>query len=189
METKVYTTSDFKKGLAIMYQGRPCIIVEFQHHKPGKGAAIVRTRLKDLISGVMIDPTFRSGDKVERPDLEERLGQYLYEMEGNYHFMDPVSFEQYEIKDDVIGDRKNFLMENMEVKLLFYNQKIISLELPNHVVLEVINCDPAVRGDTVSGATKPATVSTGYVCQVPLFVNEKDKIRIDTRTGEYIERA
>jgi elongation factor P len=185
----MYTTSDFRKGLAIMYQGRPYIIVDFQHHKPGKGAAIVRTKLRDLLSGLTTDPTFRSGDKVERPDLEERDGQYLYELEGKYHVMDPASFEQYEIPNDIVGEKRNFMMENMEVKLLFYNGNIISLDLPNHVVLEVIRCDPAVRGDTVSGATKPATVFTGYTCQVPLFINEGEKIRIDTRTGEYIERA
>lgn len=185
----MYTTSDFRKGLAILYQGEPYEITDCEHHKPGKGAAIVRTRLRNLLTGTQIDPTFRSGDKVEVPDLEERSGQFLYESENNYHFMDPASFEQYQIGPNVIGDKKNFMMENMDVKLLFFEGRIISIDLPNHVVLQVIECDPAVRGDTVSGATKPAKVSTGYVCHVPLFVNEGDKVRIDTRTGDYIERA
>lgn len=185
----MYSTSDFKKGLAIMYQGEPYRIVECEHHKPGKGAAIVRTKLENLVTGIRADPTFRSGDKVDRPDLEERNGQFLYESEGSYHFMDPASFEQFEVGPSVIGDQKNFMMENMEVQLLFYKGRVISIDLPNHVVLLITECDPAARGDTVSGATKPAKVSTGYVCQVPLFVNEGDKIRIDTRTGEYIERA
>lgn len=185
----MYSTSDFKKGLAIMYQGRPYQIIDCQHHKPGKGAAVVRTKLRDLLTGITVDPTFRSGDKVERPDLEEKTGQFLYESEGKYHFMDKASYEQYDVGEDVVQENKNFMMENMEVSLLFYQGRIISIDLPNHVVLPVVACDPAVRGDTVSGATKPATFSTGYVCQVPLFVNEGDKIRLDTRTGEYIERA
>lgn len=185
----MYSTSDFRKGLAILYEGQPYLIVECQHHKPGKGAAVVRTRLRNLLTGIQIDPTFRSGDKVERPDLEEHAGQFLYESEGAYHFMEPASFEQFQVGEDVIGDKKNFMMENMDVSLLFFEGKIISIDLPNHVVLTITECDPAVRGDTVSGATKPAKVSTGFVCQVPLFVNEGDKIRIDTRTGEYIERA
>lgn len=185
----MYSTSDFRKGLAIMYEGQPYEIIDCQHHKPGKGAAVVRTRLRNLITGVSVDPTFRSGDKVERPDIEERQGQFLYESEGKYHFMDPASYEQFEVNTSVIGEKKNFMMENMAVSMLFFEGRIISVDLPNHVVLPITQCDPAVRGDTVSGATKPATVSTGFVCQVPLFVNEGDKIRIDTRTGEYIERA
>lgn len=185
----MYTTSDFRKGLCILYEGRPYRITEVEHHKPGKGQAIVRTKMVDLLSGNTVDPTFRSGDKVGRPDMEERTCQFLYESEGSYHFMDPASFEQFQVTADVIGDRKNFMMENMDIKLMFYEGRVISLELPNHVVLAITSCDPAVRGDTVSGATKPATVSTGYVVMVPLFVNAGEKIRIDTRTGEYIERA
>jgi elongation factor P len=185
----MYSTSDFKKGLAILYQGEPYEIIECQHHKPGKGAAVVRTKLRNLLTGISIDPTFRSGEKVERPDLEEHAGQYLYESEGKYHFMDPASYEQYEVGAAVMGDKKNYMLEGMEVKLLFFEGRIISIDLPNHVVLPIVDCDPAVRGDTVSGATKPAQLSTGYVCHVPLFVNVGDKIRIDTRTGEYIERA
>lgn len=185
----MYSTSDFKKGLAILYQGEPYEIIDCQHHKPGKGAAVVRTKLRSLLTGIAIDPTFRSGDKVDRPDLEERAGQFLYESEGSYHFMDPSSFEQYQVGAAIIDDKKNFMMENMEVKLLFFEGKIISIEIPNHVVLPIVQCDPAARGDTVSGATKPAKLSTGFVCQVPLFVNEGEKIRIDTRTGLYIERA
>jgi elongation factor P len=165
------------------------MITDCQHHKPGKGAAVVRTKLRNLITGVAVDPTFRSGDKVEKPDLEERNGTFLYESEGSYHFMDPSTFEQYQVGSDIIDDKKNFMMENMEVQLLFFEGKVISIEIPNHVVLQIVQCDPAARGDTVSGATKPATLSTGYVCQVPLFVNEGEKIRIDTRTGQYIERA
>lgn len=185
----MYTTSDFRRNLAILFQGEPYEITEFQHHKPGKGASIVRTKLRNLKTGNNIDVTFRSGDKVERPDLEQREVEYLYQTEDIYHFMDQANFEQFEVSAKLIADRSNFMMENMKVQLLFFKGEPISIELPNHIVLQIVQCDPATRGDTVSGATKPAKVTTGYVCQVPLFVNEGDKIRIDTRTGEYIERA
>lgn len=185
----MYSTSDFRRGLKVLYQGEPFEIAEFQHHKPGKGAAIVRTKLKNLVTGLTIDPTFRSGDKLEKPDLEERDVQYLYVLENIYHFMDPKSYDQFEVPASVIGSAKDFFIENMVLELLFFEGKVISLELPNHVALKVVECDPAVKGDTVSGATKPAKVESGYTCQVPLFINEGDKIRIDTRTGDYVERA
>jgi len=185
----MYSTSDFRRGLRIMFQNEPYEIVDFEHHKPGKGAAIVRTRLKNLITGITTDPTFRSGDKVDRPDLNEHEVQFLYMADDVFHFMDPASYEQYEVPSKVLGSASQFLVDGMTVSLLFYNQKAINIEVPNHVVLQIIECDPAVRGDTVSGATKPAKVQTGYMVQVPLFINEGDKIRIDTRTGQYVERA
>lgn len=185
----MHSTSDFRRGLRIMYQNEPYEIVEFEHHKPGKGAAIVRTRLRNLITGLTVDPTFRSGDKVERPDLNERDAQFLYTSEGVFHFMDPQSYDQFEVPVKTLGDAAHFLVDGMAVSLLFYQGKAITIEIPNHVVLQVAECDPAVRGDTVSGATKPAKLQTGYTCQVPLFVNEGDKVKIDTRTGNYIERG
>lgn len=183
------STSDFRRGMRIMYQNDPYEITEFEHHKPGKGAAVVRTRLKNLITGLTTDPTFRSGDKFERPDLNEKEVQFLYETDGIYHFMDPISFEQFEVPKKVLGDATKFLIDGMTVFLLFFQGRAINIEVPNHVVLEVVECDPAVRGDTVSGATKSAKFQTGFACQVPLFVNEGDKIRIDTRNGQYVERA
>ena len=185
----MYSTSDFRRGMRIMYQNEPYEMVEFEHHKPGKGAAIVRTRLKNLITGLTTDPTFRSGDKVERPDLNEREVQFLYASEGIYHFMDPSSCDQFEVPAKVLGDATKFLIDGMPVSLLFYSGRPISIDIPNHVVLQIVECDPAVRGDTVSGATKPAKMQTGYSCHVPLFVNEGDKVKVDTRTGQYIERA
>lgn len=185
----MYSTSDFKRGLRIMYEGQPHSIIEFQHHKPGKGAAIVRTKLRNLLTGNVVDPTFRSGDKVDRPDLEDKEVQFLYAADDVYHFMDPQSYEQYEIPKDSLGDAPNFLVENINCSVLFYAGKAINIDLPNHVVLEVVECDPAVRGDTVQGATKPAKLQTGYTVHVPLFINEGEKLKIDTRTGEYIERA
>ncbi len=185
----MYTTSDFKRGLKVLFQGKPYEITEFQHHKPGKGAAIVRTKMRNFITGLTVDPTFRSGDKLETPDLEEKNVQFLYEGEGVYNFMDPESYEQFEVPKKVLKDAMNFMVENMTLSLLFFQGKAISVELPNHMVLEVVECDPAVRGDTVSGTTKLAKVSTGYSCQVPLFISEGEKIRLDTRTGEYVERS
>lgn len=185
----MYSTSDFKRGLRIMYEGQPHAIIEFQHHKPGKGAAIVRTKLRNLLTGNVVDPTFRSGDKVDRPDLEDKEVQFLYAADDIYHFMDPQSYEQYEIPKDSLGDAPNFLVENINCSVLFYEGKAINIDLPNHVVLEVVECDPAVRGDTVQGATKPAKLQTGYTVQVPLFINEGEKLKVDTRTGDYIERA
>lgn len=185
----MYTTSDFKRGLRIEFEGQPYVITEFQHHKPGKGAAIVRTKMRNLLTGQVIDPTFRSGDKVGRPDLEDKEVQYLYNDGETYHFMDPASYEQYEIPKGVLGEAIYFLVDNMGCSVLFYQGKVINIDLPNHVVLEVTECDPAVKGDTVSGATKPAVLHTGHRVHVPLFVNEGEKVKVDTRTGEYLERA
>jgi elongation factor P len=185
----MYTTSDFKKGLRIVYEGQPYQLTDFQHHKPGKGAAIVRTKMKNLLTGQVIDPTFRSGDKVGRPDLEDKEVQYLYNDGDTYHFMDPASYEQYEIGKDVLGEATSFMVDNMMCEILFYEWKSINIELPNHVILEVVECDPAVKGDTVTGATKPAVLNTGHKVHVPLFINEGDKLKVDTRSGDYIERA
>ncbi|MES2503338.1 MAG: elongation factor P [Myxococcota bacterium] len=185
----MYSTSDFRRGLRILFQNDPYQIVEFEHHKPGKGAAIVRTRLRNLLTGLTIDPTFRSGDKVGVPDLNDREVQFLYNTDGIFHFMDPVSFEQFEVPQKILGESAEFLIEGLAVSLLFYMGRPVNIELPKSVVLDVVECAPAVRGDTVSGATKPAKFHTGYSCQVPLFVNEGDKVKIDTRTGDYLERA
>ncbi len=185
----MYSTSDFRRGLRVLFQNEPYEITEFQHHKPGKGAAIVRTRMRNLISGLTIDPTFRSGDKVEVPDIAEHEVQFLYASDGVYHFMEPSSYDQFEVPSAVLGSATNFLIENMTASLLFFKGRPVSIDLPNNVVLEVTRCDPAVRGDTVGGATKTATLSTGYNCQVPMFVNEGDKLKIDTRTGQYLERG
>ena len=185
----MFTTSDFKRGLRIEHEGQPYSITEFQHHKPGKGAAITRTKLKNLVTGQVIDPTFRSGDKVGQPDLEDREVQYLYNDGETFHFMDPASFEQYEIARTILGDAVNFLVDNMMCEILFYQEKPINIELPNHVVLEVTECDPAVKGDTVTGATKPAVLNTGHKIHVPLFINVGQAVKVDTRTGDYLERA
>jgi elongation factor P len=185
----MYTTTDFRKGLKIEMEGEPYLIVDFQHVKPGKGGAFVRTRLKSLKTGNVIDQTFRSGDRVEKPDLEERDMQYLYEADGQYHFMDTKNYEQLFLTADQVEEGKDYLKENLVIKALFHNGQPIGIEFPNFVDLRVIQTEPGMRGDTATGATKPATLESGAVIQVPLFVENGEVIRIDTRTHEYIERV
>jgi elongation factor P len=185
----MYSTTDFRKGLKIEIDGEPYVIVDFQHVKPGKGGAFVRTRLKSLVSGNVIDQTFRSGDRVDKPDLEEREMQFLYEAGGEFHFMDTQTFEQLFLTTDHLGGSKDYLKENLVIKALFHNKRPIGVEVPMFVELKVVRADPGVRGDTATGATKPVTLESGAVIQVPLFVEEGDTVRIDTRTREYITRV
>ena len=185
----MYSTTDFRKGLKIEIAGEPYVIVDFQHVKPGKGGAFVRTRLKSLVTGNVIDQTFRSGDRVDKPDLEEREMQFLYETGGEYHLMDTQTFEQLFLTADQMGESKDFLKENLVIKALFHNKRPLGIEVPMFVELKVVQSEPGVKGDTASGSTKPATLESGAVIQVPLFVEEGDMIRVDTRTHEYITRV
>jgi elongation factor P len=185
----MYTTTDFRKGLKIEIEGEPYVIVDFQHVKPGKGGAFVRTRIKSLVTSNVLDMTFRSGDRVNKPDLEEREMQYLYETNGEYHFMDTNNYEQLFLTANQLGESKDFLKENLVIKALFHNQRPIGIDIPMFVELKVAKTEPGVRGDTATGATKPATLESGAVIQVPLFVEEGDVLRIDTRTREYITRV
>ncbi len=185
----MFSTSEFRKGLKVELEGEPYVIVDFQHVKPGKGGAFVRTRLKSLVTGNVLDMTFRSGDKVNKPDLEEREMQFLYEASGEYHFMDVHSYEQLFMTADQLGESRDFLKENLVIKVLFHNKRPIGVEVPMFVELKIVSAEPGVRGDTATGATKPATLESGAVIQVPLFVEEGDVIRIDTRTREYITRV
>jgi elongation factor P len=185
----MYSTTDFKKGLKIEIDGTPFVIVDFLHVKPGKGGAFVRTKLKNLLTGRVLDQTFRSGEKLKRPDLVEREMQYLYREDGNFYMMDNETFEQIIITEEQMGDAILFLTENLNVKVLFFNQQPVALELPTFVELLVADTEPGVRGDTATGGNKPATLETGAVIQVPLFINEGDRVKVDTRTGEYMERV
>ncbi|MDR2726119.1 MAG: elongation factor P [Candidatus Adiutrix sp.] len=186
----MYSTSDFRRGLRIQFKGEPYLIVESQHVKPGKGGAFVRTKLKSLVSGRVLEETFRSGEKVEKPDLEEKNVQYLYfDVKDGYVFMDEGTYEQLHLSAEQVGDSRHYLLENMSLVLNIYQGRPIGLDLPTTVNLEVTQSDPGLKGDTATGATKPATLSTGLVVQVPLFINEGDVLKIDTRTGEYLERA
>jgi elongation factor P len=185
----MYSTTDFRKGLKVEIGGEPFVIVDFQHVKPGKGGAFVRTRLKSLVSGNVIDQTFRSGDRVDKPDLEEREMQFLYEAGGEFHFMETQTFEQLFLTADQLGGSKDFLKENIVIKALFHNKRPIGIEVPMFVELKIVKSEPGIRGDTATGVTKPATLESGAVIQVPLFVEEGDVVRIDTRTREYITRV
>jgi elongation factor P len=182
-------TSQFRNGLKIELDGQPFVITFFQHVKPGKGGAFVRTKLKNLLTGRVVDRTFRSGERCDEADVEEKTMQYLYQDSEGRIFMDTQTYEQIPIGDDVLADAVHFLMENMEVEVLFWRGKPVNIELPNYIEAVVTQSDPGLKGDTSSGATKPATIETGFTVNVPLFISEGDKIRVDTRTGEYSERV
>jgi elongation factor P len=185
----MYSTADFKKGLKIELDGAPYVIVDFLHVKPGKGGAFVRTKLKNLVTGKVLDQTFRSGERVKRPDLMERDMQFLYREGDNFVMMDNESYEQLSLTAEQLGEARQFLTENLNVKVLFFNRQPVAVELPTFVELEVVQTEPGVRGDTASGGSKPATLESGAVIQVPLFINVGDRLRVDTRTGAYIERV
>lgn len=185
----MYSTQDFRNGLKIIFDNDPYEIVEFQHVKPGKGGAFVRTKIKNLITGRVLDPTFKSGDKVGKPDMEEKSMQYLYMDGAHYAFMDVATYEQTLVDPDVLGNAAQWMTENCECQILFWNGNAIGVQLPNFVVLKITECEPGIKGDTATGATKPALLESGGSVYVPLFVNEGDVIRIDTRTGSYVERA
>lgn len=183
------STSDFRNGLKIVLDGEPFVIREFQHVKPGKGGAFVRTKVKNLRTGQVLDRRFRAGERVELADVEEKTMQYLYQDGDQYVFMDQQTYDQVHLDRSVLGDAVNFLKENIEVQVLFWNGRPINAELPAFIEAVVTRTDPGVKGDTASGATKPATLETGAVVQVPLFIKEGETIRVDTRTGTYVERV
>ena len=182
------TTSNIKNGSVIFHKNKRMKVVEFLHVKPGKGPAFVRTKLKDIATGKVIDETFNSGVKLEFLKIEAKEMQYLYSDTDSHFFMDNQTFEQVSVLDNIIGKNVNFLKDGMNVDLLFDGSEILDIRLPAHVNLKVVETEPGIKGNTATGATKPAKVETGYLVQVPLFVTEGDILKIDTRTGEYIER-
>jgi elongation factor P len=183
------STADFRKGAKIEYKGEPCEIVDFQHVKMGRGGAVIRTKLKSLKTGNVLEDTFRSGEKFDTPQLEDRNMQYLYEQDGLYYFMDTETFEQVPLTLAQLGDTMKFIKENMTVSMLYYKDQPISVEPPMFVELQVVETDPAFRGDTASGSNKPAKLETGAVVKVPFHVLVGDMLRVDTRTCEYIEKV
>lgn len=185
----MYNCSDLKKGLKIMIDGEPHVIAQFDFTKPGKGQALYRCKLRNMITGALFDRTYRSGESFQPASLDERDMQYLYQDETGYVFMDQKSYEQVVLNEETLGDDKYFLIDNMEVKILMYGDTGIGITLPNFVNLRVSQADPWVKGDTAAGNNKPATVETGYTLQVPSFVDEGILIQIDTRTGEYATRV
>lgn len=183
------STSDFRKGMKIEYKGAPHEILDFQHHKMGRGGAIVRSRLKNLISGSIFDDSFKGGEKFEVPNLEEKSMQYLYNDGEHFHFMDNETYEQMPLSEKQLGDARKFLKENMIVKMLFYSGAPIAVEVPMFVELAIVKTDPGIKGDTASGGSKPAVLESGITVKVPFHLNEGDVIKLDTRTSEYIERV
>ncbi len=185
----MYDTSDFRKNLKIEIDGEPFIIIDCQHVKPGKGVAFVKTRMKSLITGRVLDENFRSGDKVDRPNIESRQMQFLYKDDPHYIFMDNDTYEQIRLEEGSVEDVLDFLKDNLEVDVLFHNEKAISVEPPIFVELVVTKTDPGVKGDTAQGGTKPATLETGATITVPLYLSEGELVRVDTRSGEFVERV
>lgn len=185
----MYSTSDFRIGLKIELNDEPYIITYFQHVKPGKGGAFVRTKLKNMITKAVLERTFRSGEKVGKADIEERNMSYSYKEDRNFVFMDNETYDQVFIDENTVGESASFLKEDTEVSVLFFKGKPVEIVLPIFVELMVASTEPGVKGDTASGGSKPAVLDTSYVINVPLFIQEGDILKIDTRTGEYIERV
>lgn len=184
------STADFRNGMTLELDGTLFTITYFQHVKPGKGGAFVRTKLKNVLTGAVVEKTFRAGEKVDEVRLERRPVQYSYRDGEIYYFMDQQTFEMIPLTDDVIGEEQlQYLKENMECEGLVHGDRVISVELPNFVELEIVETDPGVRGDTAQGGTKPAKLETGAIVQVPLFVDQGEVIRVDRREDKYMERV
>lgn len=183
------STGDFKNGIAIVLDGILYQIIEFQHIKPGKGGAFVRTKLKNMRAKTLIDKTFRAGEKVEEAFIETKKMQYTYRSDTTYFFMDSEAYDEIAIPENIIGDKKRFLKEGIEVASLWHKNKIIDVSLPIFINLKVQHTEPGVKGDTAKAAYKPALLETGAIVQVPLFVTTDTVIKVDTRTGEYVERV
>ena len=183
------SSNDFQTGVSIEIDGVAYVVVDFQHVKPGKGSAFVRTKLKNVKTGGVIERTFNAGEKLPKAHLDRREMQYLYHDGDSYIVMDMETYDQIPLSEEQIGDGKNFLKENMNLSVLFFQGDIIGIDLPGQVTLEVVETEPGIKGDTASGGNKPATLETGYVVRVPFFINAGDMIRVNTKTGDYIERA
>jgi elongation factor P len=183
------STNDFHTGLTIELDGDIYMVIDFQHVKPGKGSAFVRSKLKNLRSGSTTERTFRAGEKVPRALIERKEMEYLYGSGEEYIFMDTESYEQISLSRETLGDNLKYLKENMQLNILLFKGEILGLELPNSVELKVVETEPGFKGDTAAGGSKPAKLETGLVVQVPFFINEGDVLRIDTRTGAYLERV
>ena len=183
------TAGDFRNGVTFDMDGQVFQVIEFQHVKPGKGAAFVRTKFKNVITGAVVEKSFNPTDKFENAYVERKEYQYLYKEGDLYYFMDMETYDQIPLNEDKLGDNFKFVKENDTVKIMSYKGNVFGVEPPLFVELEVVDTEPGVRGDTATNVTKPATLETGAIIKVPIFINQGEKIRIDTRTGEYMERA
>ena len=185
----MYSASDLRKNLKIQIEGEPYVVTDFQFVKPGKGQALYRCKLKNMVTGSQFDRTFRSSDSFEQANLQEKHMQYLYKEGDQYCFMDTENYEQVYLTENQVGDASNYLIDNIEAEILFFGSDALGVTLPNFVDLTVTQADPWVKGDTAAGNSKPITVETGYTLNVPPFIEQGEKIRIDTRTGEYATRV
>lgn len=183
------STNEFKTNVTVTIDGDAWQVIEFQHVKPGKGAAFVRAKMRNLCTGSVVERTFNAGERLPKAHVERKEMQYLYENDGLYVFMDNETYEQFELNEKQLGEALNFLKDNMAVKIMVYEERILGIDLPNTVELAVAETEPGIKGDTATGGNKTARLETGYVVKVPLFINEGDVLKIDTRSGEYIERA
>ncbi len=185
----MYETGDFKKGLKLMVEGAPFVIVDFQHVKPGKGNQFSRTKMRNLLTGQNLERTFKSGEKFDVPNVENVEMTYLYKDDSGFNFMNQTNYEQMSMMEHEVGESKNYLIENLVVTITMYNDKAVVVDVPKAVNMKVAQTDPGVKGDRVTGATKHATMETGLVVNVPLHIAEGDLLRIDTQTGDYVERV
>lgn len=181
--------NELKKNAKVEMDGHPFVVTEFQFVKPGKGQGLYKCKLKNMITGAVIDRTWRSGERLTAANVESKKMQYLFESGGAYTFMDNDTYDQIEIPGDLVGDDKYFLLDQLEVEVLFYNDRAVGIGLPSHVVMEIAECEPGVKGDTATNVTKGATTQTGLEIQVPLFIKQGERVKIDTRNKAYVERV
>ena len=185
----MYETNDFRKGLKILFENEPYVIIDFQHAKQGRGGQFTRTKLKNLITNMNLEKTFKSGEKFGVPDVMAKGATFLYKDDAGFHFMDQSTYEQYELTDNEVLEAKNYLVDSLKVNMLFFNDRAIGLDLPNQVNLTVVQTEPGLKGNTVSGGTKPAVLETGLTVNVPLHINTSDVLKINTKNGHYLERV
>jgi elongation factor P len=181
--------SELRKNAKVELDGQPYVVTEFQFVKPGKGQGLYKCKLKNMITGSVLDRTWRSGEKLEAANVESKKMQFLYASAEGFTFMDNQTYEQIELSGDVVGDDKDYLLDNLECEVLLYNERPVGVSLPSHIVMEITETEPGVKGDTATNVTKSATVQTGLQVQVPLFIKQGEKVKIDTRTGAYVERV
>jgi elongation factor P len=185
----VISTNEFRRSSKILFKGDPYEVIDFQHVKMGRGGAIVKTKMKNLRTGSIIEGTFKGGEKLETPNLEEKSMQYLYAQDNMYYFMDMDNYEQSPLSPEQLGDSMKFIKENMQVKVLYFSGYPLTVEIPIFVELKITKTDPGIKGDTASGGSKPAKLETGLTIKVPFHLNEGDTIKVDTRTSEYVEKV
>ncbi len=181
--------AELRKNAKLQMDGHPYVVTDFQFVKPGKGQGLYKCRLRNMITGATIDRTWRSGEKLEAANVESRRMQFLFSGAGTFTFMDSENYEQVELSEDLVGDDKNFLFEQLEVDVLFFNNRPVGVTLPSHIVMTIAEAEPGAKGDSANNPTKLATLDTGYQLQVPLFVKTGERIKVDTRTGAYVERV